>query len=437
MTTQIAPDLYNRLADAFSNRPQENGGEALSAIRNKAFEAFRLQGFPSIGQEDWRFTNLVPFLNDPFTLSTGTAPAGFEQLVENAWIPGIDSYKLALVNGSVIASLSDLPDAEDFTIQPLREVSGTPVFTQHLQDTNYTGSALTALNTASFTDGYFIEIKANAELDKPLQIVNIYTVAENTFFQPRNLVIANKHSKAAVIERSVAAGNSGIAFINSVTETIVKDNAFFTHHYIQSTDSHTRWLHHHEVKQGRDSRYDNFTFSLPDAELIRNNLHIALDGSNTETHMYGLYLVGDGQLTDNHTAVAHLNPNCVSNELYKGVLMGNGKAVFNGKVFVEQDAQKTNAYQQNNNMLLSDKAQVYAKPQLEIFADDVKCSHGCTIGQFNPDSLFYLRARGIGEEAARNLLVEAFAFDITDKIEDETLKEYIQGLIHEKMAAAN
>ncbi|MBC8034053.1 MAG: SufD family Fe-S cluster assembly protein, partial [Chitinophagaceae bacterium] len=169
----------------------------------------------------------------------------------------------------------------------------------------------------------------------------------------------------------------------------------------------------------------------------RNNLEIRLNDTATETHLYGLYLVAGNQLTDNHTSIEHRHPGCRSNEMYKGVLMDNGKAVFNGKVFVKREAQQTNAFQQNNNLLLSDKAQVYAKPQLEIFADDVKCSHGCTVGQFNPDSLFYLQSRGIGANAAKKMLVEAFMFDVTEKINNEAVKQHVQELIYKKMGTSS
>ncbi|HEU0227887.1 MAG TPA: SufD family Fe-S cluster assembly protein, partial [Arachidicoccus soli] len=169
--------------------------------------------------------------------------------------------------------------------------------------------------------------------------------------------------------------------------------------------------------------------TLPKADLVRNNLNVVLDGVNTETHLYGLYLVADKHLVDNHSVVDHRFPNCQSNQLYKGVILDGGKGVFNGKIYVHRAAQKTNAFQQNNNLLFSPNATINSKPQLEIFADDVKCSHGTTVGQFNEESLFYLRSRGVGEESARGMLVNAFAFDVTNKIENEALRNYVEHLI--------
>jgi len=183
------------------------------------------------------------------------------------------------------------------------------------------------------------------------------------------------------------------------------------------------------VRQHRQSLYNNFTITLPGADLVRNDLQARLEEDHTETHLYGLYLAAGHQLVDNHTLVDHQKPNCHSNELYKGVLLEHATGVFNGKVFVHQEAQKTNAFQQNNNLVISNKATIDSKPQLEIFADDVKCSHGSTVGQFSEESLFYLRARGIGEEAAKGLLINAFAFDVTEKIRIPEVEAHVNELI--------
>ncbi|MGY0037083.1 Fe-S cluster assembly protein SufD [Pedobacter sp. NJ-S-72] len=270
-------------------------------------------------------------------------------------------------------------------------------------------------------------------MGKPVQIIHLYTANENMLYQPRHLIIVNENAKAELIDSAVSLGHAQRVLMNSVSQITVKENANLIQYVIQDNAAEDRLINYNHITQERHSRYDNFMFNLPGAELIRNNLEIVLNGSATETHLLGLYLVAGHQLTDNHTAIHHRFPHCDSNEIYKGVLLDKGKAVFNGKVFVERPAQKTNAFQQNNNLLLSDKAQVFAKPQLEIFADDVKCSHGCTVGQFDPESLFYLQSRGISEESARKLLVEAFMFDVTQKIENEAVKDFVQSLIYKKM----
>jgi Fe-S cluster assembly protein SufD len=249
------------------------------------------------------------------------------------------------------------------------------------------------------------------------------------FLQPRHLMVVHKSASLSVIETIVSDNASAKLFINNLTEVVVEDNANFDHYVLQTAQSGTRLVNQTDVCQKRHSVYSNYTFSLPKADLIRNNLNASLDDDQTETHLYGLYLGADNQLIDNHTFVNHKRPHCDSNEIYKGVLLDNATGVFNGKIFVNQEAQKTNAFQQNNNLLLSNKATINTKPQLEIFADDVKCSHGATVGQLSKEAMFYLRSRGIGEERARALLVRAFAFDVTEKIKVPELEAHINHLI--------
>jgi Fe-S cluster assembly protein SufD len=435
MINQLTAPLYNKLIAEFETNDQRNTNGDLSAFRQNAFDLFKSKGFPTMRDEDWKFTNIQPFLTDDLSLTAGTDYHEDEVIaaLNKAVIPGLDAYLLVLLNGKIQLHLSVLPDASLATIQPLDNLLSTAsvpeVFVQHKDSTN----RMLALNSALFTNGFALEVPRNAVIDKPMQIVHLYTADDNSLFQPRHLIVVNANAEAEVIETSIWLRNDKRVLLNSVTQVSVKENAKLVQYNIQDNEPEERLINYNQVTQERSSRYDNFTFNLPGAELIRNNLEIVLNGSSTETHMFGLYMVGENQLTDNHTAIHHRFPNCDSNEVYKGVLLGNGKAVFNGKVFVERPAQKTNAFQQNNNLLLSDRAQVFAKPQLEIFADDVKCSHGCTVGQFDPDSVFYLQARGISEESARKLLVEAFMFDVTQKIDNEAVKEYVQSLIYNKM----
>ena len=430
---QFTTPLYDQLITSFENTAVP-ANDDLTALRNNAFDLFKSKGFPTTKDEDWKFTNLTPFLADDYGFaSPNVAAEELQAIVNEALIPGLDEWSLVVLNGIIQTELSVLPDAASVTVQPLTKISNTAVLNDYLKISSEDQNAMVALNTALFKDGYFIEVNTNVVLDKPIHIIQIYTAANNALVQQRNLVVVNKHAKAELVETSVVVQDSGLLFVNSVSHLVVKENAQLVQYKIQNNDTSERLVHYNHVTQERSSRYDNFTFSLPGAALIRNNIDVILNGSATETHLLGLYLVGDHQLTDNHTAIHHKFPHCESNEIYKGVLLNNGKAVFNGKVFVERPAQKTNAFQQNNNLLLSDKAQVFAKPQLEIFADDVKCSHGCTVGQFDPESLFYLRSRGISEESARKLLVEAFMFDVTQRIENEALKDYVQALIYGKM----
>lgn len=438
MVNELTAPLYNKLIAEFESREQQSTNDDLSEFKKSAFDLFKAKGFPTLKDEDWKFTNLNPFLKDDFSFQAiGDFTSDDVILaVDKATIPGLDAYLLVLLNGTIQLDLSVLPNKEQVIIHPLDALLQTQalpeLFTQHEDVTN----RMLALNSALFSNGYALEVSRNAVVDKPIQIVHLYTTDGNALFQPRHLIVVNENAKAELIETSVWINNNNHVLLNSVTQVSVKENAQLIQYNIQDNNPEERLINYNQVTQERNSRYDNFTFNLPGAELIRNNLEIVLNGSATETHMFGLYLVGENQLTDNHTAIHHKFPNCDSNEVYKGVLLGNGKAVFNGKVFVERPAQKTNAFQQNNNLLLSDRAQVFAKPQLEIFADDVKCSHGCTVGQFDPESLFYLQARGISEESARKLLVEAFMFDVTQKINNEAVREYLQSVIYTKMENA-
>jgi Fe-S cluster assembly protein SufD len=288
-----------------------------------------------------------------------------------------------------------------------------------------------ALNTAMFSNGSFIEINAGAVSDKPLHIVHVFsTDNDNIFIQPRHLIVVRKGASFNLIESVISKKSSSKIFVNSLTEVILEENAHCNHYVLQTAESGVRLVTATEVSQRRNSVYSNYTFSLPSADIIRNNLHLSLDDKDTETHLFGLYLGTGRQLIDNHSLVNHKMPHCNSNEIYKGVLTENSVGVFNGKIYVQPDAQKTNAFQQNNNLLLSDKASVNSKPQLEIFADDVKCSHGSTVGQLSKEAMFYLQSRGIGEQKARALLVNAFLFDVTEKIKIPELEEYVNQLIN-------
>ncbi|MBN8789843.1 MAG: Fe-S cluster assembly protein SufD [Terrimonas sp.] len=422
--------LYDQLTSLYKEKRNDTESAWLTVLREDAFKAFARNGFPTTKQEDWRFTNIAPFLKDDFLLSPGEASLLSTKKTAN--IPHLDAHEIVLKNGM----LNEDVNIPGVTISPLRTALKNDRFKDYLsKHISLNAQPMAALNTAMFEHGIVIEADKNSIVDKPIHITHIYNAAEPVFVQPRLLIIANKGSKLQVVESLLIIGESPI-FINSVTECYVAENAQADHYILQTTPGNVRWINFYQAVQKADSLFNNYTYTLPGGLLFRNNLHLDLNGTNTESHLYGLYLTGPGQLTDNHTCVNHLNPHCFSNELYKGVLMKDSRAVFNGKIFVQQDAQKTNAFQQNNNMLLSNNAIIDSKPQLEIFADDVKCSHGSTVGNFNNEALFYLKARGIGEAAARNLLVNAFAFDVTNKIQIPAVQEYVEKLITKKMAEA-
>lgn len=429
--------IYDQLIESFGDVKVAN------PMRAKALEAFKKNGFPTIKNEYWRFTNLKPFLNDNFVVANEDA-ANFDALdikasIAEGEIADLDAYKLVIINGSINDEFSSLPQLDTLTIKPLAEVSEDVAFLEKINnrlDIENPMNSLAALNTALFTDGFYIEIAANTSLDKPIHIFNIYGYGENIFLQPRNMVVVNKGAQIEIVETYTCAGDK-LYFINSVSDLFVDSNGSLTHSIFQNGKNTERIVNHTQVTQQKDSHYANYIYSIPATAFIRNNLNVELDGSNIETHMYGLYLAGKDQLIDNHSLVDHLYPHCQSNQLYKGVMIEGGKAVFNGRIYVHEDAQKTNAYQSNNNMLFSTDSVVHSKPQLEIYADDVKCSHGTTIGQYDSEALFYLQARGLSEQQARAMLVIAFANDVISKIPNEALRNYVEEKVTTTIENAN
>jgi Fe-S cluster assembly protein SufD len=326
--------------------------------------------------------------------------------------------------------LSVLPHLAGVTITSLAKAKYGKSFSEYFaRETRINEHHFTTLNTALFADGLFIEVTAGKSIDKPVQVIHVFTAGSEAMIQPRHLFIIEAGATAEIIETIAAPAGTASVLVNSVTEIEVKENARMQHCYLQAMPKAISYLNHTEVREERYSHYSNYTLSLPEAAFIRNNLHIAFDGEYAEGNLYGLYLASGQQLVDNHTLVDHRVPNCNSNEWYKGILLDRAAGVFNGKIKVHQDAQKTNAFQKNNNILIDTKARINTKPQLEIFADDVKCSHGCTVGRFDEAALFYLRSRGIGEASAHTMLIEAFATDITEKIGIAELKAYLQQLI--------
>ncbi|MCI0474447.1 MAG: Fe-S cluster assembly protein SufD, partial [Ignavibacteria bacterium] len=297
---------------------------------------------------------------------------------------------------------------------------------------NAAADGFTALNTSSFSDGVFIYAGSGCTLEKPVIIINFCEGAEKEVFSnTRNLIVTGKNSYADVSEVYYSAGSKS-TFSNTVTEIFIDENSELHYNKIQNENEKGYHVGTTQVLQKNSSRFYSATVAWG-GSLLRNNLNSVIDGEGIDCYFRGLYMVNDSQVIDNHTLADHAKPNSHSNELYKGIMDGSGQAVFNGKIMVRQDAQKTNAYQTNNNILLTNDASVNSKPQLEIFADDVKCSHGATTGQINPDEVFYLRARGISEAAAKKLLLSAYAHEIIDEIKNEELKKQLVKMLDKKL----
>lgn len=380
--------------------------------------------FPTKRHEEWKYTNLDRVLKKAPKI------ASLARVFEPEWaneslIEGLDAYKLVLHNG-VLHSKEDLPNGVVLKTAKLNGEldNASPIDKDDIFEN---------INRAFAGDGLEISVEANVKVEKPIYIVNIIDANADAIFAQRNLKIkVAKSAQVTFIERIETKG-AHTSLTNCLTEISVGANADVHHIVLQNDLAQASQVCRTYINQSRDSRYSNYTYSIS-GEIVRNNVTITLDGENSTGNLYGLYLLDGKEHVDNHTLVDHKMPNCESNELYKGVLNGNATGVFNGKVFVRQDAQKTNAYQQNRNLLLSDNATINTKPQLEIWADDVKCSHGCTVGQLDHEQMFYLQTRGISKEAAQNLMVYAFASEIVERLPVEAIRLFLLDKIAKKLA---
>ena len=408
----------------------------LHALRKKALARFAETGFPSQDEEEFRYTNLGPLARTPFEIaapgSAGIARTDLERLS----FPVFACSVFVFVNGRFAPSLS-APRALAGGIQignlaaalpsPLSPLEG------HLASLALPDeSPLVALNTAFFTDGVLLHVPAGVEIETPIHVVYISIPGERpTVSYPRTLVVAGRGSRATVIEDFVSLG-AGAAFTNAVCEIALADGAAVEHVSLQREHEDAAHLGAIRVRQARDSRYKGHGISLG-GRLTRSDVYAILDGPGADCELNGFYVASGAQHVDNHTTIDHARPQGTSREFYKGVLDDRARGVFSGKVIVRPAAQKTSAQQTNKNLLLSAEAEIDSKPQLEIFADDVRCSHGSSVGQLDEDALFYLRARGIDLATARSLLMRAFSAEITARIGIDALRERIDELLLARM----
>jgi Fe-S cluster assembly protein SufD len=332
---------------------------------------------------------------------------------------------MVFVNGHFDAKRSSLPTAEGLTILPFAKSGIASTIAKGEED------IFRAWNTAMPQDGYHISVAKNKAIKDSLQIVFLYS-GQNTISQPRSFVEVAENSELKISEFHIHSAGS-LAFANVHSEAVVGDNAHLKIDIVQHGSEKGFHLHETFGEQGKNCTYTQNTFTLS-GNWTRNNSTIRLIDEHSECNLNGFYIPNLKEHIDNHTIVDHEKPNCVSNELYRGVLLDKSTGVFNGKVFVRQDAQKTNAFQSNGNIIASDMATMNSKPELEIYADDVKCSHGSTTGQLDDEAMFYLMARGLSKENARKLLINAFAEDVLEKLVNEDLREIIEDTIHTKLA---
>lgn len=414
----------------------------LGDMRRTAFARFESLGFPTTRNEDWHFTSVTPIaersFRAPYGKSSGLALTGAEidELVigDPAW------HRLTFVNGRFAPALSSfaaLP--EQVRVMTLAAaLAEMPEFVaEHLGTlATFQRDSFTALNTALMQDGVLIHVPHGVQIDEPLHVVNVSNShAEGTATHPRVLVVMDALSRATLVE-SYAARGTVAYFTNAVAEVELGSGARLDHYKIQRESSEAFHVGTVQVAQGRDSSYHSFSYA-GGAALSRTNIYTRLLGESAEARLNGLYMVDGTQHADHQTFVEHLAPACASRELYKGILDGSSRGVFNGKVYVAPEAQKTDGKQTNHALLLSDHARVDTKPQLEIFADDVKCTHGATVGRLDAAALFYMKSRGIGPEHARALLTYAFAAEVLETIELDALREGLERLAFARFTAGD
>jgi Fe-S cluster assembly protein SufD len=411
----------------------------LFPLRKSGIARFSELGFPTLQHEDWRFTNVAPIARLPFK-PVFEAPADrvSPETIEQFTFAGLPGCKLVFVNGHFARELSTpgtLPPGVKVSSLAEALVSDGAVLEKHLgRYAHASDNAFAALNAAFFLDGAFIHVPAGQRVEEPIQLVFVTTARDTgATIQPRNLIIAEADSQLTIIESYVTDGPAPY-FTNLVTELVVGNNAVVEHLKFQDESPgafHVALLHGHF---GRASNVNLHSFALG-ARLSRNNIHAQLAGEGLECVLNGLYLTRGEQLTDHHMIVEHAQPHCASHEYFNGILDDRSKGVFHGRILVHPLAQKTDAKQTNKNLLLSDEATADAKPQLEIYADDVKCTHGATVGQLNDEAIYYLRSRGIGLERARRMLIHAFAGEITDRVNCEPARDELDKLLWERLEA--
>ena len=407
-------------------------------LREVAFDRFKELGFPSVKEEEWKYTNVAPLTKLSFQAASDEAnnlvtPAEVTQL---GCVEAKDS-QLVFVNGVLRRDLSSLASVPDGVVAVnLNEAIETPTYQELIREylgrgVGYNTNGFVALNTAMLGNGAFLLIPKNVELDKPLSLVFIST--GNVASCPRVLVIAEANSKATLIESYASAG-AGISFTNAVVEVVLQDGARFEHYNVQRESVESFHIASTSATLGPNASYDSTAINFG-AQLSRHDIAVQMDHEGAECWVDGLYLVSSGQHTDTHSVIDHQKPHCTSHQLYKGILDGKSRAVFNGKIFVRHGAQKTDAMQTNKNLLLSREARVDTKPQLEILADDVKCAHGAAVGQIDEDELFYLQTRGIHGELARNLLTYGFAEEVIGKIKIDSIRSQLDEAVLHRLNA--
>ncbi len=420
----------NGYQSAFRTVRQTNPTAAWAElVRGTAMDRFEQLGLPTVNDEDWKYTNLAPFMKDRFRPLVRRESRVERTHLDAFEYPETKDSHLVLVNGFFYSELSTQSALGPVVVLDLLDAIADArygkIAREYLaRNANYHDNGLTALNTAFLQSGVFVLVPRNVALKTPLQITCISESSEkNAAHFPRVLVVGEENSSATIVENYVSVDDDP-HFTNAVVEVVLLDGARLEHYRVQTENHSSLHITTTAAELGRGSSYNTTSITLG-AQLSRHDISVVLDNEGAECWVDGLYMVGNNQHADTHSTIDHRQPYCSSHQLYKGILDGNGRAVFNGKIFVRRGAQKTDAMQTNKNLLLSDRARVDTKPQLEIFADDVKCAHGAAVGQLDPEELFYLQTRGINPPLARNLLTYGFAEEVVGKVGIESIRSQI------------
>lgn len=417
---------------AFENRVDIN--DDIHAIRSKALQNFEEVGFPTKKLEAWKYTSLNTVLKEDYSIFPSGEKAIELADVKKYFIHDIDTFKVVFIDGKYSSFLSDTThDGMDVCLMSsaLTKRKYASIVKKYFNKVAKEDN-MTSLNTAFAKEGAYIHIPKNKEVQKPIQIIHFTTGSEDaTMLQPRNLIVVEKNAHVQIIERHQSLTSNAV-LTNVVTEIFVDKDATVDYYKIQNDHDKASLIDNTYIEQQKQSVCSVHTFSFG-GNITRNNLNFYQKGELIDSILKGVTIIEGKQHVDHHTLVHHIEPNCESHQDYKGIYGERSTGVFNGKVIVNKEAQKTNAYQQNNNILISDKSTINAKPQLEIFADDVKCSHGCTIGQLDDQALFYMQQRGIPQKEARALLMYAFANTVLESVKIPEVKSRITKLIAMKL----
>lgn len=433
--TYTVTDQIIELYDKAKNDLHKHSPSFINDLREHAIKSLREKGFPDASNEDYKFTNLEEKFSHPYTTSFSSQLIDVDlNEIFKCDVPNLETHLILTINGWYYdknVALKNLP--KGVIIGSLKEVTEKhpELVKKYLgKQANFQTDPLVAFNSAFFQDGLFIYVPKNVIIEKPIQIINILLSKNDSMSFQRNIIVVEENAEIKIV--SCDHTLAPYRYLTSqVCEVFVEKNATLDYYAMQNEHNASTQIGNTYFNQKEDSKVISNTITLHGG-LIRNNIYATLDGEGAEHNMCGIFLIDKNQHVDNYTNIEHKKANCYSNELFKAVLDDYAKGVFRGRIYVAKDAQKTNAFQTNNNIILTDNAEMHTKPQLEIYADDVKCSHGATIGQLDEDAMFYMRSRGIDEKNARLLLMYAFAHEIIDQIRIEPLKDRINDLIEKR-----